>query len=72
MGVLAPARTSKSVTDVLYKEISRGFMAPEVMAQMAALGLEVVTTTPDAFASTIKSEIKKWGEVVREIRLSVE
>lgn len=72
VGVLAPARTSKSVTDVLYKEISRGFMAPEVMAQMAALGLEVVTTTPDAFASTIKSEIKKWGEVVREIRLSVE
>lgn len=72
VGVMAPARTPRNVVDLLHKELARSFALPEVTAQMTALGLEVVTTTPEAFASKINAEIGKWGAIVKQIRLTAE
>jgi tripartite-type tricarboxylate transporter receptor subunit TctC len=64
-GVLAPAGTPREIIDRLYGEINRILRAPEVKERLAADGAEVAATSPDEFAAYIKSEIEKWGKVIR-------
>ena len=39
---------------------------PELEDKLAATGTEPRTSTPEAFAAYLKSEIAKWGEVIRK------
>jgi len=36
------------------------------------LGMEVWTTTPEAFGAYIKAEQEKWGRVIREAGITVQ
>ena len=47
-------------------EIVRALKLPEVRQLLLAQGAEPVSDTPDEFAAIIKSDIAKWGEVVRK------
>ena len=38
---------------------------PDVKQRLTGIGFEIVGSTPDQFAAYIKSEIKKWGKVVK-------
>ena len=40
--------------------------APDVRERMIALGFEVVGNTPEQFAAQIKSDIGRWGKVIRD------
>ena len=64
-GVLAPARTQKTVITRLNDEIVKAIGLPEVQARLIGQGLDPVTTTPDEFAAIIKSDIARC-EVVKE------
>jgi tripartite-type tricarboxylate transporter receptor subunit TctC len=39
--------------------------------RLGAEGLEVVTSTPEAFASLIKADIAKWTRLVKTIGMSL-
>ena len=64
-GVLAPAGTPKPILDKLYNNIQLALQSPEIQQQFAREGAEVVTMTPAEFQDFIKSEIDKWGHVVK-------
>jgi tripartite-type tricarboxylate transporter receptor subunit TctC len=38
---------------------------PAVIKRLAGEGVDAVTSTPDEFAARVRSEIEKWGKVVR-------
>lgn len=38
---------------------------PDVKQRLTGIGFEIVGSIPDQFAAYIKSEIKKWGKVVK-------
>jgi tripartite-type tricarboxylate transporter receptor subunit TctC len=40
--------------------------SPELKERFAALGMEPLTSTPEQFASHIRSETTKWAKVVRD------
>jgi tripartite-type tricarboxylate transporter receptor subunit TctC len=65
-GVLAPAGTPRDIVDRLHTEVSRILKAPDVKERLAADGAEVSALPPDEFAAYIKSEIAKWGAVIRQ------
>jgi len=44
---------------------------PETRERMAAFGAEITTSTPDEFASHIKSEMSKLGKVIRDAHIKV-
>jgi len=69
VGVVAPARTSKEIVDLLYREIARSAALPEVKQRLAALGFEIVTNTPEEFAALIKAELAKWAKIAREANI---
>lgn len=43
-----------------------------LVSGMAALGVEVIASSPEQFAQHLKSEIEKWGKVVREAKIRVD
>jgi tripartite-type tricarboxylate transporter receptor subunit TctC len=64
-GLLAPAGTPAAVVSRLQREIAKVLRSPDVGEKLTAQGLDLVGSTPEAFAAVIKSEIVKWAKVVK-------
>jgi tripartite-type tricarboxylate transporter receptor subunit TctC len=64
-GLAVPAATPADIIQRLNTELVRIGNLPEVRARLAAQGLEVTTSTPDAFAQLIRADYDRWGKVVR-------
>ena len=65
-GVLAPAGTPREIVLKLHGEITKLLNTAEVKERFAKQGVEVRTTTPEAFGDFVKSEVERWGKVIRE------
>jgi tripartite-type tricarboxylate transporter receptor subunit TctC len=64
-GVLVPADTPKNIVNVLNSAAAKSLRSEGVQAQFAAQGLEATPSTPGQFAAYLKSEVEKWGRVVK-------
>ena len=65
-GVLAPRGTPHSIVAVLNREIVAALEREDTRAQFVALGFEPAASTPAQFADYLRSEIAKWGKVIRD------
>ena len=63
--VLAPAGTPQDRIEVLHAAFAAVLARPDIVRRFAEQGTEVVASRPEATAEFIRSEIAKWGEVVR-------
>jgi tripartite-type tricarboxylate transporter receptor subunit TctC len=68
-GLIAPARTPRPIITRLNTEAIKAANAPDVRDKLHAIGFDVVTSTPDAFARYIASEAVKWRRVAKEMGL---
>jgi len=64
VGLVAAAGTSPDIVDTLNREIGKIIATPGFHERMAAIGVEVVGTTPAAYAKALKDDYEKWGKVV--------
>jgi tripartite-type tricarboxylate transporter receptor subunit TctC len=64
-GVYAPAGTPAKVVDQYSTAIAAALRTPELAAKFAALGLEPTGTTPDALATIMADDIKRWRPIVK-------
>jgi tripartite-type tricarboxylate transporter receptor subunit TctC len=71
-GVVAPAGTPKESVARLNSEIARILNAPEMKANLAKLGTDVYTMTPEQLGNWLKSEIDKWAKVVKAANVKLE
>ena len=71
-GLVVPAGTPKEIVDLLQREIAKIVAQPDVKEKLDALGFIAVANKPEEFAARIKSEIEKWGKVVRDAKLRIE
>ena len=62
--VLAPAGTSYDVVTRLHLAIAQAARAKPFAERLENLGAEVIADTPDEFADYLRSEIRKWAQVV--------
>ena len=65
-GVLGPAAMPREVVAKLNGEIVRIMSTADARERIGSLGADIVTGTPEQFASYIKSEHAKWGQLIRE------
>lgn len=65
-GFFAPARTSPKIVDRLNGEIARILADPEVAKRLTDQGADPAPMKPGEFAAYVKSEMERWGKVVRE------
>jgi tripartite-type tricarboxylate transporter receptor subunit TctC len=63
-GLVAPARTPKSVVDRLAVEVSKAVADPRFSERMTAQGLRVVRGSPASMLAAIKADTAKWKAVI--------
>jgi tripartite-type tricarboxylate transporter receptor subunit TctC len=71
-GVVAPAKTPPEIVNRLHAELVRIFNDPEFVAKLAQPGVEVETSTPEAFAAYIKSELARFTDIARRANIKPE
>jgi len=71
-GFLAPAGTPKAIVAKLNAEINAALKLPDVRTKLEAAGIEIQGGTPQEYAALIKSDLAKWGKVVKEAGIQAE
>lgn len=71
-GMMVPARTAPALVNRLHRDITAALKAPEVQERLTSLGSQLVASTPAEFRAHIRSEIDKWGKVIRTVGIEVE
>ena len=64
-GVMAPAKTPRAAIGKLNAEINGLLALPENRDTLTKLGIRIIGGKPDALDQQVRSEIKRWAEVVR-------
>ena len=71
-GIVAPAGTPRDIVLRLSQEIGKVLRQPALRERFAPAGVELAPGTPEDFAGYIRSEIPKWGKVLRDARVTPE
>lgn len=64
-GFVAPAGTPKEIIARLSTEIATVLKMPDVKERISADGSVPMASSPEEFASFIKTEMRKWGQVIK-------
>jgi tripartite-type tricarboxylate transporter receptor subunit TctC len=66
-GIFAPAKTPMTIIKRLNQEIVRIISAADVKEKFLSVGVETVGNSPGEFAAKVKSDIVKWGKVIKDV-----
>jgi len=67
VGVLAPAQTPRPVVTRVNQDIVRILKSAEVGEQIRRVGADVIANSPDEFAAMLRSDLKKYAELITTI-----
>ena len=67
--MVAPAATPKEIVNRIQADSARVLKAPDAAERLSALGAQMVLGTPEEFGAFLRSELAKWGKVIREAKI---
>jgi tripartite-type tricarboxylate transporter receptor subunit TctC len=70
-GAVAPAGTPAPIIDRLNKEIVAALQVPEIRERVLQAGAEPLTNTPQEFAAMIRDESRKWAQVIKAAKVTL-
>ncbi len=65
-GIVAPAGVPRPIVEKLNAALRGALIQPDVAQRFAALGAEVSSSAPDAYAADIAAEEAKWSPILRK------
>lgn len=71
-GVLAPAGTPKDIVNKLATEIARILTLPDVKENLMARAVDPKSMGPDEFGALIKSDLERYGKVIKAAGIKIE
>jgi tripartite-type tricarboxylate transporter receptor subunit TctC len=71
-GLLVPAGTPETLVERLNAETRKAIESAAVKEQFAGQGFEPAASSAQEFAAYLKSEVAKWGKVIRAAGLTPE
>lgn len=71
-GIMAPAGTPKPVVAKLNEALITGLRSPDMRERIRAQSLDIWTSTPEEFAAVLKSDLARWGKVVKSSGMRVD
>jgi tripartite-type tricarboxylate transporter receptor subunit TctC len=71
-GVVAPEGTPAAIISQLNGEVGRILTQPEMTKKLGNVGMSAAQGTPQQFAAFIKTEVAKWANVVKDIKIELE
>jgi tripartite-type tricarboxylate transporter receptor subunit TctC len=69
-GLFAPAKTPSAIIRRLHQEVVKALHTPELRERFFSAGTEIVASSPEAFAATIRSDQVKLGKLIREAKIT--
>jgi tripartite-type tricarboxylate transporter receptor subunit TctC len=66
-GTLAPAGTPPAVVNKLQSDFAAVLLAPAMRQQILDMGFAVVGNTPAQFGEVIRSDMARWGKLIRSL-----
>lgn len=71
MGIFAPGGTPEPVLAKLRQALNDARKNPDYTKRLRELGMRPISETPDATASRIAADLKKWGDLVQSKNLQM-
>ncbi|MGH8808117.1 MAG: Bug family tripartite tricarboxylate transporter substrate binding protein [Noviherbaspirillum sp.] len=71
-GLMGPARLPAAVTAKLNQAVKVALYDAALKQQLSVQGYDVIVSTPEEFAATIKKDYEFWGKVVRDAKIEKE
>lgn len=71
-GMVAPPGTPKDIINKLNSEVVKALNMPELRQRLIDGGSEVIGNSPEEADRFLKSEISKWGRVVKSAKISAD
>jgi tripartite-type tricarboxylate transporter receptor subunit TctC len=65
IGLLAPAGTPQAIVDRIARDVSEVVRLPDIRSALTAQGAIPAGGTPEAFATLIESDRKRYGDLIR-------
>ncbi len=72
IGLVAPAGVAAAIVDRLNHEVTGILLRPDIQQHLSAIGADVWTGTPQAFADYIRTEITRWAVVVKRAGITMQ
>ena len=70
--MFAPAKTPPAIVTRMQMEIAHVIQLPDVKHKLLEQGGDPVGSTPEELDRVVKSELRKWAEVIREAKIKVD
>ncbi|MBO0759023.1 MAG: tripartite tricarboxylate transporter substrate binding protein, partial [Bradyrhizobiaceae bacterium] len=71
-GLVAPAGTPRTAISQFVEWITRAIEVPEIKSKLAALGISVVGTCGEDFATFLRKRYEDYGRAIRETNIRLE
>ena len=71
-GFMVPAGTPKAIIEFLHRETGKVMSMPDTRDKLATMGFDPVASTPEEFAQWIRTEIVRWGKVIRDAGITLQ
>ena len=72
VAILAPARTPRGIVEKLNRELNVVLTSPEIVEKLATLGIVATPGTPEQLAAQIRTDLVKYGSVVKAANIKAE
>jgi tripartite-type tricarboxylate transporter receptor subunit TctC len=70
--MFAPAGTPRPIIARMQQVVAKAIQQPDVKQKLLEQGGDTVGSTPEALDKVVKSELKKWAEVIRDAKIKLE
>jgi tripartite-type tricarboxylate transporter receptor subunit TctC len=71
-GFFVQSKAPPDVATKIYVDLRKVADNPEVRGRISEMGLEPTATSREEFAAFLKSELDKWGSIIRERNIKLE
>jgi tripartite-type tricarboxylate transporter receptor subunit TctC len=72
MGIVAPAKTPQPIVQRLYQDIARVVNSPEYSKFIFQQGGEPALLGPTEFGALMRTELERWGKLVKAIKMTAD
>ncbi len=70
LGIVAPAKTPQPVLQRLHQEITRVVNSAEYVKFIRAQGAEPAPMSPEEFTDVIRTDLARWGKLVKAVKVT--
>jgi tripartite-type tricarboxylate transporter receptor subunit TctC len=71
-GIMAPAGTPPEILERLHRALAEVTAEPSLKATFTAVGADVKFTTPQEYATLVRTDFDRWAAVIKEAGISAQ